>query len=161
MRDNEGGQQADVSPDRRSTLAPFTPLELGDGRQAEDADTPEAAISRGRGERAKAGAGRPAGSRRAGSAAQADRPRGIDRPVSPDDLKLISGVGPKIEGILNGLGIYRYEQIAGWKKAERAWVDDYLRFRGRIEREDWVRQAKALAKGGEAEYIRVFGKKPR
>jgi predicted flap endonuclease-1-like 5' DNA nuclease len=40
-------------------------------------------------------------------------------------------------------------------------VDDHLRFRGRIEREDWVRQAKALAKGGEAEYIKVFGKKPR
>jgi predicted flap endonuclease-1-like 5' DNA nuclease len=40
-------------------------------------------------------------------------------------------------------------------------VDDHLRFRGRIEREDWVSQAKALAKGGEAEYIKVFGKKPR
>ena len=83
------------------------------------------------------------------------------KPPKPDDLKLISGVGPKIEGILNELGIYTYAQVAAWKKAERAWVDGYLNFRGRIDRDDWVRQAKALAKGGEAEYIRVFGRKPR
>ncbi|KGF71294.1 NADH dehydrogenase [Hoeflea sp. BAL378] len=89
------------------------------------------------------------------------RPAGIDRPANPDDLKLISGVGPKIEGILHSLGIYTYAQVSSWKKAERDWVDGYLKFKGRIEREDWVKQAKALAKGGEAEYIRVFGKKPR
>lgn len=91
----------------------------------------------------------------------ADRPAGIERPDRPDDLKLISGVGPKIEGTLNSLGIYTYAQIAAWTKAERDWVDGYLRFRGRIERDDWVRQADALARGGEAEYVRVFGKKPR
>ena len=90
-----------------------------------------------------------------------NRPGGIDKPDRPDDLKLISGVGPKIEGILNSLGIYTYAQIAAWQKPEREWVDGYLKFRGRIEREDWVKQAEALAKGGEAEYIRVFGKKPR
>ena len=90
-----------------------------------------------------------------------DRPAGIERPAQPDDLQLISGVGPKNEAILHSLGIYTFAQVAGWKKAEREWVDGYLRFGGRIEREDWVRQAKALAKGGEAEYIRVFGKKPR
>ncbi|RUM99832.1 dipeptide ABC transporter ATP-binding protein [Pseudaminobacter arsenicus] len=89
------------------------------------------------------------------------RPIAIERPAKPDDLKLISGVGPKIERLLNGLGIYTYAQIAGWKKVERAWVEGYLNFGGRIERDDWVRQAKALAKGGEAEYIKVFGKKPR
>ena len=83
------------------------------------------------------------------------------KPKKPDDLKLISGVGPKIEAILNGLGIYRFSQIAAWRKAEREWVDHHLRFGGRIERDDWVKQAKALAKGGEAEYIRVFGRKPR
>ncbi|MCL6706679.1 NADH-quinone oxidoreductase subunit E [Pseudomonas sp. R2.Fl] len=90
-----------------------------------------------------------------------NRPAGIEKPATPDDLKMISGVGPKIEGILNGLGIYTFAQVAGWKKAEREWVDGYLRFSGRIERDDWVKQAKALAKGGEAEYIKVFGKKPR
>ncbi len=51
--------------------------------------------------------------------------------------------------------------MASWKKAERDWVDGFLAFHGRIEREEWVKQAKALAKGGEAEYIKVFGKKPR
>ena len=90
-----------------------------------------------------------------------NRPAGIARPASPDDLKLVSGVGPKIEGILNELGIFTFAQVAAWKEAEREWVDSYLNFKGRIERDDWVRQAEALAKGGEAEYIRVFGKKPR
>ena len=90
-----------------------------------------------------------------------NRPAGIDKPATPDDLKMISGVGPKIEGILNGLGIYTFAQVAGWQKAEREWVDGYLKFAGRIERDDWVRQAEALARGGEAEYIKVFGKKPR
>ena len=90
-----------------------------------------------------------------------NRPAAVERPAQPDDLKMISGVGPKIEGILNSLGIYTYAQVASWEKAERAWVDGYLNFKGRIEREDWVKQAKALAKGGAAEYERVFGKKPR
>lgn len=91
----------------------------------------------------------------------ANRPKAERRPGQPDDLKMISGVGPKIEAILNDLGIYTYAQIASWNKAEREWVDGYLRFKGRIEREDWVKQAKALAKGGAVEYERVFGKKPR
>lgn len=90
-----------------------------------------------------------------------NRPAGIERPAEPDNLKMISGVGPKIEGILHSLGIYTFAQIASWEKAEREWIDGYLRFKGRIEREDWLNQAKALAKGGEAEYIKVFGKKPR
>jgi len=90
-----------------------------------------------------------------------DRPIGIERPDRPDDLKLISGVGPKIERILNDLGIHTFAQIASWNKRQCNWVDAYLSFHGRIERDNWVKQAKALAKGGEAEYIRVFGKKPR
>jgi NADH-quinone oxidoreductase subunit E len=92
--------------------------------------------------------------------ADANRPAGIKRPAKPDDLKLISGVGPKIEGTLHELGIYTFAQVASWKKAERDWVDGYLNFKGRIDRDDWIRQAKALAKGGVAEYISVFGKKP-
>ncbi len=90
-----------------------------------------------------------------------NRPAAIEKPAEIDDLKLIAGVGPKIEIILHELGIYTYAQVAAWKKAERDWVDSYLNFKGRIERDDWVKQAKALAKGGEAEYIKVFGKKPR
>jgi peptide/nickel transport system ATP-binding protein len=89
------------------------------------------------------------------------RPAGIERPEAPDDLKRISGIGPRIEALLNGLGIYKYEQIAAWEKAECDWIDGYLNFRGRIERDDWVRQAAALARGGEAEHSREFGRKPR
>ncbi len=73
-------------------------------------------------------------------------PPRMKKPAQVDDLKKISGVGPKIEKILHGLGIYKYEQVAKWKKPEREWVDGYLKFKGRIEREDWVSQAKSLAK---------------
>lgn len=65
-----------------------------------------------------------------------------------DDLKLISGIGPSIEKMLNGLGIYHFRQIAAFTPANVAWVDRHLRFKGRIEREDWVGQAKALAVEG-------------
>ena len=57
-----------------------------------------------------------------------NRPAGIAKPDAPDDLKLISGVGPKIEGTLHELGIFTFAQVAGWKKAEREWVDGYLQF---------------------------------
>ncbi|MEX0346608.1 MAG: ATP-binding cassette domain-containing protein [Rhizobiaceae bacterium] len=81
-----------------------------------------------------------------GTAKGDSRPPRMRKPSKPDDLKRISGVGPKLEGVLNGLGIYKYEQIAKWKKAERNWVDEHLNFKGRIERDDWISQAKALAK---------------
>lgn len=83
------------------------------------------------------------------------------KPKDVDDLKMIAGVGPGLEKTLNGIGVYQFKQVAGWKKADIAFVDERLKFKGRIERDDWVKQAKALAKGGEAEYIKVFGKKPR
>lgn len=91
----------------------------------------------------------------------ANRPKGMERPAAPDDLKMISGVGPKIEGTLHELGIYTFAQVAAWNEAEQQWVDSYLKFKGRIQRDEWIKQADALARGGEAEYVRVFGKKPR
>lgn len=78
-----------------------------------------------------------------------------------DDLKMISGVGPKLEKTLNGLGFWHFNQIGKWNKSDVAIVDDELSFKGRIERDDWIKQAKALAKGGRDEYVRVFGKEPR
>ncbi len=62
-----------------------------------------------------------------------------------DDLKQIKGIGPKLEATLNGLGIYHFDQIAAWSKQEIEWVDDYLSFKGRIERDGWISQAKKLA----------------
>ena len=75
------------------------------------------------------------------------QPVSVDRPDTPDDLKLISGIGPKLEKVLNGLGIWSHAQIAGWSREEIAWVDDYLSFKGRIGRDGWIEQATALANG--------------
>ncbi len=63
----------------------------------------------------------------------------------PDDLKKISGVGPVLEGKLHDLGITRFSQIAGFSAEDIARVDEALSFKGRIERDDWIGQAKALA----------------
>jgi len=90
-----------------------------------------------------------------------NRPSAMERPAAPDQLQMISGIGPRIEATLHSIGIFTFAQIAAWTAEERAWVDGYLRFRGRIDRENWVAQARALADGGEDEYMRVFGRKPR
>lgn len=78
------------------------------------------------------------------------RPAEIEKPATPDDLKLISGVGPKLEQVLNGLGVWTFAQVAAWQPEEVAWVDDYLQFKGRIDRDGWIAQAAKLAKGGGA-----------
>ncbi len=69
-----------------------------------------------------------------------------------DDLKRISGVGPKLEKTLNGLGIFHFSQIAEFTPDNVAWVDRHLRFKGRIERENWIDQARILATGGETDF---------
>ncbi|MCG7506696.1 NADH-ubiquinone dehydrogenase [Mesorhizobium retamae] len=73
------------------------------------------------------------------------KPATLEKPANPDDLKVITGVGPKLEKVLNDLGIWSYAQIAAWTPAEVAWVDDYLGFKGRVERDGWLKQAAALA----------------
>lgn len=69
-----------------------------------------------------------------------------------DDLKLIGGVGPKLEGTLNELGFYHFDQVAAWGPGEVSWVDSRLKFKGRITRDNWIDQAKILASGGETEF---------
>ncbi|PWW04334.1 putative flap endonuclease-1-like 5' DNA nuclease [Hoeflea marina] len=78
------------------------------------------------------------------------RPAEMERPETPDDLKAISGIGPKLEQVLNSLGIWTYAQVAAWKEAEIAWLDDYLQFKGRIDRDGWVEQAAEFARGSGA-----------
>lgn len=75
------------------------------------------------------------------------KPKGLlaKAPADADDLKLIKGVGPGLEKQLNALGIYRFRQLAKFKEADLAWVDENLSaFKGRCFRDDWVGQAKAL-----------------
>lgn len=66
-------------------------------------------------------------------------------PDAKDDLKKISGVGPVLEKKLNALGITSYEQIVNFSAEDIARVDEVLNFKGRIERDNWVEQAKELA----------------
>lgn len=65
-----------------------------------------------------------------------------------DDLKKISGIGPKLEQVLNGMGIHRYADVALWTDKDVQRFDEQLGFAGRIVRDGWVEQAKALMKGG-------------
>ncbi len=69
-----------------------------------------------------------------------------------DDLKQVSGIGPKIEETLNSLGIFHFSQISEWTEENVAWVDGYLSFKGRVDREEWISQAKKLAAGIETEF---------
>ncbi|PKP74079.1 MAG: hypothetical protein CVT84_10280 [Alphaproteobacteria bacterium HGW-Alphaproteobacteria-6] len=70
-----------------------------------------------------------------------------------DDLKMIRGVGPALERVLNGIGVWHFDQIASWKARDIAFVDSRMdRFKGRITRDEWVAQARILARGGETDF---------
>jgi predicted flap endonuclease-1-like 5' DNA nuclease len=71
-----------------------------------------------------------------------------------DNLTLVKGIGKVLEDRLNDLGIFHFEQIASWTKTEQAWIDKYMSFPGRVEREEWVQQAKKLLKGIETEFAK-------
>ncbi len=72
----------------------------------------------------------------------------FERPAGePDDLTKIKGVGPVIVKKLHDLGIITFDQIANLTPEQIAEVDKRLNFKGRIEREDWIGQAKKLARG--------------
>lgn len=89
----------------------------------------------------------------------AARPKGIAAPRNgtPDNLQRISGIGPENEKTLHSLGFFHFDQIAAWTREEVAWVDDSLNFGGRIEREEWINQARLLALGNEVEFRRLYG----
>ena len=77
------------------------------------------------------------------------RPRGLAaaRDGAPDNLQRIKGIGRVNEQKLNDLGIFHFDQIAQWTRAEIRWVGTYLAFPGRIDREKWVEQAANFAAG--------------
>lgn len=70
---------------------------------------------------------------------------GLKKPTrKPDDLMLISGIGEVLEKTLHKCGIYYFEQIAGFTRKDVAAVDDMLNFKGRIDRDDWIKQSRSL-----------------
>ncbi|MFD1159404.1 50S ribosomal protein L21 [Roseovarius aestuarii] len=89
--------------------------------------------------------------------AQAEAPKAEPKKAAPkkaakadagaDDLKQLSGVGPALEKKLLEAGVTTFAQIAAWTEADVAAMDEKLSFKGRIEREGWIEQAKELAKG--------------
>lgn len=94
---------------------------------------------------AKAEKKKPAAKKEAAPEAEAKKAAPKKAAAGGDDLKLLSGVGPALENKLHGFGITTFDQIAAWKKADIEDFDDKLSFKGRIERDGWVDQAKKLA----------------
>jgi len=83
----------------------------------------------------------------------------VHQPLNSDDLKRIKGVGPKLETLLNSLGVTSYSQIAAWDDDEIDRIDAQLgTFAGRIRRDDWPAQARYLAAGDMAGFEQRFGK---
>ena len=77
-----------------------------------------------------------------------DPERGLiytSKPIEPDNLTRIWGVGAVNQDLLNENGIFFFEQVASWNEEQIGKFNDILCFRGRIEREDWVGQAKRLS----------------
>lgn len=64
---------------------------------------------------------------------------------APDDLTLIEGVSAMQQSTLYSIGVFHFDQIAAWTPENVAWIDNYLRLRGRVDDEEWVEQAATLA----------------
>lgn len=96
-------------------------------------------------------AAEPAPKVRAAAEGEGAEPKLLKKPRGgkADDLKKIKGLGPKMEEALNGIGVFHYDQILSWTDEQVAWVDERIGAQGRIERDGWVSQAKALVEGGE------------
>ncbi len=168
-RDDEGADGADTgaATGGRATAAP-----AGAASPAADAPAPRATTSaekKAGGAAAKPAASKPAASKPAASkpatkqaakptdasSPEAGRPAPLSAPRGgkADDLKQIKGVGPKLEQLLNSLGVYHFDQIAAWSAEEIAWLDANLKgFKGRASRDNWVEQARILAQGGSTEF---------
>jgi predicted flap endonuclease-1-like 5' DNA nuclease len=78
---------------------------------------------------------------------------------TPDNLLEIKGLGPRIAMMLNGLGVTRFEQIARLTPDEQVQLDQHLGpFKGRIDQDRWIDQARILASGDREAFEREFGK---
>ncbi len=119
--------------------------------EVEPVATPKVAVAEGSGSGVGLGL--------AGAGAAALTAIGVPAAIgAADDLLKIKGIGPKLNGVLNGLGIHRFDQIANWTAGDVDKVDDHLAdFKGRIGQEEWIPQAKLLAAGNHSEWERIYG----
>jgi predicted flap endonuclease-1-like 5' DNA nuclease len=90
--------------------------------------------------------------------APAPAPEPAPAVAKADNLQLIKGLGPKLAGLLNGLGVTGFQQIADWTDADIAAIDPQLgAFQGRIARDNFVDQAAYLARGDKAGFEAKYG----
>ncbi|MBN8820307.1 MAG: hypothetical protein J0I80_16490 [Sphingomonas sp.] len=76
----------------------------------------------------------------------------------PDNLLLIKGVGPQLARLLNSLGVYRFDDIASWMPEDIELIDSHLgSFRGHIIRDEWIQQARLLARGDMETFNERYG----
>ena len=85
------------------------------------------------------------------------KPVGLSAPRGGkgDDLKTLEGIGPVLERLCHEMGIYHFDQIAGWGPGEVAWMNANLKgFKGRVGRDKWVAQARLIGSFGMQEFKR-------
>jgi len=139
----KGKDAAEVAAPAGAVAAPVEPVAKPAHAQAAEAKAEKKAAPK------KAAAKKPAKKAEAPAADVAESEPEVltaARAEGADDLKRISGVGPKLEQTLNELGFFHFDQIAKWTETEIQWVDNRLKFKGRITRDDWIGQATELAK---------------
>ena len=146
--ESEDSGETDLPSAEEASQAILAALELTDDADASDQDTETDEET----DLAEAEADETEDDTQAEAEAADDAPAGVqpmalDKPVAnaPDDLTVIGGIGPKIQEVLNAMGIWHYDQIAAWSPENITWVDHELNFSGRIVREGWVQQAAILA----------------
>lgn len=144
----KGKDAAEVAAPAGAAAAPVEPVAKPAHAQAAEAKA-EAPKAEKKAAPKKAAAKKPAKKAEAPAADVAESEPEVltaARAEGADDLKRISGVGPKLEQTLNELGFFHFDQIAKWTETEIQWVDNRLKFKGRITRDDWIGQAVELAK---------------
>ena len=160
--DTAFSRQHDRSVREEALAAPLRPARLADAIRDNAAKTPAVEETR-RTSRSDLGALRSVRSQafQSPDAAEGGQRVSVTRSVRSaalDDLKRIRGIGVLIEKKLNSMGVVAYEAIANWSAADIDRISQSLDFKGRIERENWVEQARILASGGATEFSRRVDK---
>ncbi|MDA3889285.1 MAG: 50S ribosomal protein L21 [Allgaiera sp.] len=133
-----GADKSGVSAALGTAAARIAAHETGTTAPAKKAEAPKAATSKAAAPKAEKAA--------APKAAPKAEKKAEAATAAADDLKKLSGVGPALEKKLHEAGVTSFAQIAAWTEADVTEMDEKLSFKGRIEREGWVGQAKDLAK---------------